>query len=53
MIYETSITGRFVEVVSPRTGVRYRYEMPPGIDPAVFALRCAERARTDECLAAI
>jgi hypothetical protein len=51
--YETRIAGRFVEVTSARTGKTYRYEIPPGMDPKVFALRCADRARVDECLAAI
>ena len=53
MRYETRIVGRVVEVISPRTGTVYVYEIPPGISPAKYALRCAERARVTECLAAI
>ena len=53
MTYETKIVGDVVEVTSPRTHATYRYQIPPGLDPAVFALRCADRARVDECLAAI
>ena len=51
--YSTVIAGRFVEVTSARTGVTHVYEIPPGSDPAAFALRCAERARIGDCLAAI
>ncbi len=53
MTYDTVIVGRFVHVTSTRTGVTHVYEIPPGSDPAAFALRCADRARVDECLAAI
>ena len=53
MTYDTVIAGRFVEVTSARTGVTYVYEIPPGRDPAAYALRCADRARVDECLAAV
>ena len=53
MRYETKIIGRVVEIVSARTGVTYTYQIPLGISPAVYALRCAERVRVGECLAAI
>ena len=53
MSYETRIAGGTVEVASPRTGTVYSYEIPPGTSPAAYSLRCAERARVSECLAAI
>ena len=53
MKYETRITGRVVEVTSARTGVTYAFQIPPGISAGAYALRCAERARIGECLAAI
>jgi len=53
MSYGTRIVGGTVEVTSPRTGTVYSYEIPPGTSPAAFSLRCAERARVSECLAAI
>ncbi len=53
MSYQATITGGVVEVVSPRTGTVYSYPVPPGINPAAYTLRCAERARVTECLAAI
>lgn len=53
MRYETRIVGGTVEVTSPRTGAVYSYELPPGTSPAAYSLRCAERARVSECLAAI
>ena len=53
MSYETRIVGGTVEVASPRTGTVYSYEIPPGTSPAAYSLRCAERARVSECLAAI
>ena len=53
MRYQATITGGVVKVVSPRTGTVYSYPVPPGIAPAAYALRCAERARVSECLAAI
>jgi hypothetical protein len=51
--YQTKIVGDAVEVTSPRTGTVYSYEIPLGISPAAFSLRCAERARVSECLAVI
>ena len=53
MSYETRIVGGAVEVTSPRTGIVRSYEIPPGTSPAAYSLRCAERARVSECLAAI
>lgn len=53
MSYKTKVAGHSVEVTSPRTGTVHTYEIPPGVDPAAYALRCAERARVSECLAAI
>ena len=53
MSYGTRIVGGRVEVASPRTGTVYSYEIPPGTSPAAYSLRCAERARVSECLAAI
>jgi hypothetical protein len=53
MSYETRIVGGTVEVTSPRTGTVYSYELPPGNSPAAYSLRCAERARVSECLAAV
>jgi len=53
MSYETRIVGGTVEVTSPRTGTVYSYELPPGTSPAAYSLRCAERARVSECLAAV
>jgi hypothetical protein len=53
MSYETRIVGGTVEVASSRTGTVYSYEIPPGTSPAAYSLRCAERARVSECLAAI
>ena len=53
MNYETRIVGGTVEVTSPRTGTVYSYELPPGTSPAAYSLRCAERARVSECLAAV
>jgi hypothetical protein len=50
---ETRIIGRVVEVTSARTGVTYSYQIPPGISSGGYALRCAERVRVGECLAAI
>ena len=53
MSYETRIVGGTVEVTSPRTGTVYSYEIPPRTSSAAYSLRCAERARVSECLAAI
>ncbi len=53
MRYQTKIIGGVVEVISARTGVTYTYKIPPGLSPAAYALRCAERVRVGECLAAI
>ena len=53
MSYETRVVGGTVEVSSPHTGTVYSYEIPPGTSPAAYSLRCAERARVSECLAAI
>ncbi len=53
MSYETRIVGGTVEVTSPRTGTVYSYELPSGTSPAAYSLRCAERARVSECLAAV
>jgi len=53
MSYQAKIVGSAVEVTSSRTGTVYSYEIPPGISPAAYSLRCAERARVSECLAAI
>ena len=53
MSYNTRIVGGTVEVTSPRTGTVYSYEIPPSTAPAAYSLRCAERARVSECLAAI
>ena len=53
MSYGTRIVGGTVEVTSPRTGTVYSYEIPPGTSPAAYSLRCAERVRVSECLAAI
>jgi hypothetical protein len=53
MRYQTRIVDSAVEVTSARTGAIHSYEIPPGISPAVYALRCAERVRVSECLAAI
>jgi hypothetical protein len=52
MSYETRVVGGTVEVTSPRTDTVYSYEIPPGTSPAAYSLRCAERARVSECLAA-
>ncbi len=52
MTYEARIVGRFVEVTSARTGRTYRYEIPPGADPAAFALRCKDRARVPDGMSA-
>jgi hypothetical protein len=53
MRYQTRIVGGAVEVTSPHDGTVHIYKIPPGISPAVYALRCAERARVGECLDAI
>jgi hypothetical protein len=53
MSYQTKIVGGAVEVTSPRTGTVYSYEIPSSTSPARYSLRCAERARVSECLAAI
>ena len=53
MRYQATIADDAVEVISPRTGTVYSYPVPPGVSPAGYALRCAERARVSECLAAI
>jgi hypothetical protein len=53
MRYTTTTAGRVVEVASPRTGTIDTYQIPPGVTPAAYGLRCAERARVTECLAAI
>jgi len=53
MRYETRIVGSTVEVTSPRTGTVYSYKTPPATSPVAYSLRCAERARASECLAAI
>jgi hypothetical protein len=53
MRYETRIVGRSVEVTSPRTGEVHIYQIPFAVRPEAYALRCAERVRVCECLAAI
>ena len=53
MRYQTRIAGDAVEVTSSHTGTVYTYTIPPGISPAAYALRCAERARASECLTAV
>ena len=53
MRYQTRIVGDVVEVTSSHTGTVYTYTIPPGISPAAYALRCAERARVSECLTAV
>ena len=53
MRYESQIVGRSVEVTSPRTGAVHVYQVPPSVPPQAYALRCAERVRVEECLAAI
>lgn len=53
MRYETRIVGRTVQVTSSRTGTVHVYQVPPLVRPQVYALRCAERVRVGECLAAI
>ena len=53
MRYQTKIVGRVVEVASARTGATYIYQIPPGVSPAAYALRCAERVRVGECLAVV
>jgi hypothetical protein len=53
MRYQTRIVGGTVEVTSPHDGTVHIYKIPPGISPAVYALRCAERVRVGECLDAI
>ncbi len=53
MRYETRIVGRSVEVTSPRTGAVHVYQVPLSVEPQVYALRCAERVRVEECLAAV
>jgi hypothetical protein len=53
MKYQTRIAEGTVEVTSPHTGAVHSYKIPPGMSPAVYALRCAERARVSECLDAI
>ena len=53
MSYETKIVGDVVEVTSSRTSTVFSYKVPPGINPAAYSLRCAERARVSGCLAAI
>jgi hypothetical protein len=53
MSYKTRIVGQIVEVTSPHTGAVSTYEIPPGVNQAAYALRCAERARVSECLTAI
>ena len=52
MKYQTRITDGTVEVTWPSGAVR-SYPVPAGISPAAYALRCAERARVADCLAAI
>ncbi len=53
MRYQATSSNGVVKVVSPRTGRVYCYPVPPGTVPRGYALRCAERARVSECLAAI
>jgi hypothetical protein len=53
MSYQTKIVGDVVEVTSSRTSTMYAYKVPPGTNPAAYSLRCAERARVSDCLAAI
>lgn len=53
MRYQATISNGVVTVVSSRTGTVHSYPVPPGTSPAGYALRCAERARVSECLAAI
>lgn len=43
MRYGTKVAGSCSEVTSPRTGTVYSCEIPPGISPAAYSLRCAER----------
>jgi hypothetical protein len=52
MKYQTRITGGTVEVTLPGGAVR-SYPVPAAVSPAACALRCAERARVSDCLAAI
>lgn len=53
MRYETRIIDRSVEVTSPRTGAVRVYQVPLSVQPQAYALRCAERVRVGECLAAV
>jgi hypothetical protein len=53
MKYQTRIAEGMVEVTSPQTGAVRSYKIPPGISPAAYALRCAERVRVSDCLDAI
>lgn len=53
MKYQTRIAEGTVEVTSPYTGAVHSYKIPPGVSPAAYALRSAERARVSECLDAI
>ena len=53
MRYQATISNGVVTVVSPRTGTVYTYPVPRGTTSGGYALRCAERARVSECLAAI
>lgn len=52
MKYQTRIAHGTVEVTWPDGAVR-SYPVPAGISPVAYALRCAERARVSDCLAAI
>jgi len=53
MSYRTRIVGETVEVTSSRTRAVHAYKIPAGMNPDVYALRCAERARVSECLSAV
>ena len=53
MRYETRIVGRSVAVTTPRTGEVHTYQVPAAVRPEAYALRCAERMRVSECLAAV
>lgn len=53
MRHQATIGNGVVKVVSLRTGVVYCYPVPPGTVPGGYAMRCAERARVSERLAAI
>jgi hypothetical protein len=53
MSYQARVVGDAVEVTSSRTGAVHTYTIPPGAKPGAYALRCAERARVSECLAAV